>query len=122
MALPAGYASVMRERDDASRRERNKQKAKAWRVEQRAREEAAMPLSKPDLTALLDHLDRTLFEDRDGTTWCLCDHTCRHAFELLASRGLDVAAILRWCEEFGGFCDCQIASNVGSAWRDRLGS
>ena len=76
-----------------------------------------MPISKTELKILLDYLNDTLFEVREkGNIWCSCDHTKNRSRAFLVSRGLPTEPILRWFEEYGGFCDCEICANVGDRW------
>ena len=83
--------------------------------------EARMPISKPDLRDLLEMLDSTLFERRDGRTWCRCDHSLRRTREFLRSRNLAEDAIVSWLGEYGGYCDCEVAANVSDYWAEHVG-
>ncbi len=83
--------------------------------------EAQMPLSKNDLNDLLNMLEDTIFEKRsDGTIWCYCDETLAQTRAFLRTRNLAEDDIIPWLNEYGGFCDCEVSSNVGDSWADRL--
>jgi len=88
------------------------------RQQERAEAEARMPISKTDLRGLLDFLEATIFEKRGDKNWCYCDHTLRQTREFLRSRSLPEDSIAEWLGDYGGFCDCEVASNVGDYWSD----
>ena len=76
------------------------------REEERKKALAALPLSRNDLADLFDHLDEALSED--------CDHTLAKTKAFLKSRNLDNENVLRWLEDHGGHCDCEVLDNVES--------
>ncbi len=82
---------------------------------------ARMPLSREHLAALLRHLDRNVFEARpDGTVWVGCDHTYRLTEGFLTGLGSWSPAVREWLASYGGYCDCEVAANVGSEWGGQL--
>jgi hypothetical protein len=96
-----------------SDRDRNKDLKRQFKQRERANAEARLPLSKPDLAALFDHLDEQV--GKHG-----CDHTLRHTRAFLAARRMDEAAVVPWLHESGGTCDCEVLANVESEWADRM--
>lgn len=84
---------------------------KALRATERRDEDARRPISVEHLRELLDHLDEVL-EDQP------CDHTMRLTTAFLRDRDLDEHEIVAWFEDQGGYCDCEVAANVGEQWRD----
>lgn len=76
---------------------------------QRAEAEARLPLPRSDLTALFDFLDSRL-ESED------CDHTLRLTREFLRERSVPEEPVVAWLGEHGGFCDCEVLSNVEDEW------
>src|SRR5689334_16863889 len=102
-------------------KKRRRKIVQALAAQERAQEEASMPLSKVDLRLLLEHLEEILFERRaDGTQWCYCDHTLKRTRAFLLERQLNQDEIIDWLEEYGGFCDCEVSANVGGTWADRV--
>ena len=75
---------------------------------QRARTEAQLPLSKPDLKALFDHVDTRL--EAEG-----CDRTLRHTLAFLEANQLPRESVVMWLNENGGYCDCEVIANVEEA-------
>jgi hypothetical protein len=68
--------------------------------------EAGLPMKKELFKGLFDFLDDELSK-KD------CDDTNRMTKEHLEAIGLqDVDAVLDWLEEQGGYCDCEVLSNV----------
>jgi transposase len=93
-----------------SQAEKNRRKALVNEIVQRKRqaEEARMPLSRTDLTALFDYLDGALVEG--------CDHSLRLTRRFLGSLSISEEAVISWLGEFGGYCDCEVLANVEDAW------
>ena len=98
-----------------NKEEQKRRKALRRQVDQRERAEAeaALPLSKPDLRALLEHVEAEV--ESEG-----CDHSLRHTHAFLSERGLSEAKVLPWLRSGGGYCDCEVAANVGETWEGRL--
>ena len=74
---------------------------------------ARMPISFTDLAALFDHLDEQLIEKG-------CDHTPRITVAFLRDKELEVASVIPWLEEFGGYCDCEVLANVEESWQSEI--
>ena len=93
-----------------SKSETDYRKALRRAAEQRTRasEEAGMPISKADLAELFNYVDASLSGD--------CDHTLRYTREFLSSRQLPEASVIPWLAEYGGYCDCEVLSNVEERW------
>ncbi|HET9654927.1 MAG TPA: DUF2695 domain-containing protein [Kineosporiaceae bacterium] len=72
---------------------------------QQARSAAFMPLDRPQLEALLAHVDDSVFAQG-------CDHTLRAADAWAATQDVDLAQLHRGLEEYGGFCDCGVMLSV----------
>ncbi|MBW4690698.1 MAG: DUF2695 domain-containing protein [Lyngbya sp. HA4199-MV5] len=102
-------------------KQRRREIIRGIREREHADAEARMPISKADLRDLFKMLDSTLFEQRDDEIWCYCDHTLRRSREFLRSRSLPEDSIAEWFGEYGGFCDCEVASNVTAHWAKHIG-
>jgi hypothetical protein len=74
---------------------------------------AALPLTKEDLRALFDHLDRPGLEP--------CAHTFRETEAFLVDRGIPKEPVIRWLQEHGGYCDCEVIYNVDAEWGEWAG-
>lgn len=74
----------------------------------RVEEEAHMPISRPQLSALFHDLDVAL---KDG-----CDHTLSFTVAYLRSHGLSETLIIPWLQKQGGYCDCEVLANVEERW------
>ena len=62
-----------------------------------------MPMTPQQLRGLLDHLDANLKS---------CDHTRRLTAIWLDAEQLDKDRVLPWLAEHGGYCDCEVLSNL----------
>jgi uncharacterized protein DUF2695 len=96
--------------DDEKRRRRAL--VRKWKDENLHRAVAAMPISKHDLAELLEFVEERSDEG--------CDSTLRHTRSFMRTRRLPEDLIVAWLGEYGGFCDCEVAGNVGSEWGDWL--
>jgi Protein of unknown function (DUF2695) len=96
-----------------SDRDRKKALKRQFKGRERADADARLPLPKPDLAELFDRLDDRLSAED-------CDHTLRHTEAFLTERGFDVATVVTWLRESGGYCDCEVLANVEDQWADRL--
>jgi hypothetical protein len=99
--------------------DRNERKAKlaAWKASERARGRAAFPLDDTRLAMFFARVDE-LF-DSEG-----CDHTPRHAMRAMDELALDddeANALMEWCRDNGGYCDCEIAANTQEHWSEARG-
>ena len=72
--------------------------------QERQRERSRILLTDTELEALLDHLDERL--ESEG-----CDHTHRRTRRWLTDHGKG-DRVLSGFEDLGGYCDCEILSNV----------
>ncbi len=89
-----------------------KQLLKAWKRGEEEKARAAFPLTESLLTAFFENLQMRF--EHDG-----CWHDTRHAQVAIDDLGLtDVQAnrLLDWCNDKGGFCDCEIAANTRAHW------
>jgi hypothetical protein len=71
----------------------------------------SMPIPYHVMNGLFDHLE---FGD------LACDHTHRRTIEFLRQHGLDVEPVVAWFEGLGGFCDCEVMSNVCRIYMEQL--
>ena len=84
--------------------ERKKELLRAWRREEQTKLLESIPMAHPELRSLFDLLNR---EDAPA-----CDHTLRETIAFLNERNLDVEKIVRWLNDHGGYCDCEVIFNV----------
>ncbi|MFK7739556.1 MAG: DUF2695 domain-containing protein [Planctomycetota bacterium] len=82
---------------------------KAWRLAERARALAALPLEDDVLEAMFEALEVALEADA-------CDHTRRKTEAWLQSHDYTGARVAAWLDETGGFCDCAVLFNSMDAW------
>jgi hypothetical protein len=94
----------MTSKDDKAERERLRNEY--LRAQQTA-SAARMPLDRPQLEALLDHVEAAL--GADG-----CDHTPAATEAWAAREGVDPQQLLEGLGEYGGFCDCEVVVDVGA--------
>lgn len=87
----------------------DKDRKKAWVMEQKARARADFPLSDADLLALFEYIESEI-----GRCGCADDRRLTRAW--LEDRHLDVVLVLAWLDTAGGFCDCEVASNARDHW------
>ena len=78
---------------------------RAYKDDEKARRRDAMLLDRAVLTDLLDHLDERL-TDRP------CDHTLRITRAWAVQHEIDETALAESLAHFGGYCDCEVLSNV----------
>ena len=78
---------------------------------ERAQFIASLPASRADIRDLFDYLDST---DEP------CGHSLNQTLEFLRDRGLPEEKIVAWLEEHGGYCDCEVISNVEDAWNQMV--
>ena len=86
---------------------------KSWKLQERQKLVASIPMPHADLRALFDFLDR-----KDAPQ---CDHTLRETIEFLQQRALDVERIILWLNEYGGYCDCEVIYNVDDKFGEIVG-
>ncbi|UYK81289.1 DUF2695 domain-containing protein [Xanthomonas sacchari] len=88
--------------------QRRKQLRRAAEAKQRESEESSLPVPRETLWALFDYLDMSLAVG--------CDHSLRLTEQFLASREIRPELLVAWLGEYGGFCDCEVLSNVEERW------
>jgi hypothetical protein len=44
-----------------------------------------------------------------------CDGTLRRTKQFLRRQRLRISQVIRWLEQLGGYCDCEVVLNVGLA-------
>ncbi len=71
------------------------------------------PISRSDLKALFDYLDR----DRTVP----CTHTFKETTAFLEERGLPVDETIKWLQNNGGGCDCEVILNTDATWGEWAG-
>ena len=92
-------------------RERRRAILRDLKERERAQFIASLPASKSDIRDLFVSLDNT---DEP------CDHTLNRTREFLRERGLPEEKAVEWLEEHGGFCDCEVISNVEDEWNQKV--
>lgn len=91
---------------------RRKALLRQWKQAEQARERALFPLPDATLRGFFEQLE-TALQDAG------CQHDTRLAQAVID--GLQLAdplanALLDWCADNGGFCDCEIAGNAQQHW------
>ena len=89
-----------------------KEKLKAWRDGENAKARLLYPLPDSQLEQFF-----ALLEERRAEVGCF--HDFRHStkvFDLMGLSSDEADALLDWCHEHGGFCDCEIAANTFMHW------
>ncbi len=71
------------------------------------------PLSRADLKALFDFLDRPNPDP--------CTHTFKECAAFLQSRNLPLKNTLEWLQENGAYCDCEVIFNTDAQWGEWAG-
>jgi hypothetical protein len=91
---------------------KRKEILKAWKAEQRSAAQATFPESDSVLEAFFNNVEGLV--DEQG-----CFHDTRYAEAAMAElkiQGSRAEALFDWCEDNGGFCDCEIAGNAHQHW------
>lgn len=86
------------------RARRKKIKDDYLRAEQAA-SAALMPLDRPQLEALLRHVEAAV--ERNG-----CDHSRTSTDAWAVANGVELTRLHVGLEEYGGYCDCEVVMNV----------
>lgn len=97
-----------RRRSKGERVEKSRKKELKKLAAQRQRDafEKSLPMSRAEFEGLFEFLD-------EGLAHRGCDGTHRLTLEFLrARRASNEAAVLDFCEQNGGYCDCEVLSNV----------
>jgi|GEM_PF-4047403 len=98
----SGYSTDMAPEDREQKR--------AWKETQKAQARAAFPLADDALAALFAAVEEAV--DAEG-----CSDTRAFSEAWLAGRPQqEIAAVLAWLDETGGFCDCEVVANSGDHW------
>lgn len=92
----------MASRDEKGRRKQLKDQL--LRDEQ-ATSTALMPLDREQLESLLAYVEDAV--ERDG-----CDHSRKATDSWASANSLDLDRLHAGLEEYGGYCDCEVAMNV----------
>jgi Protein of unknown function (DUF2695) len=71
------------------------------------------PISHTDLKELFEWLDRPNPPP--------CEHGYKETLQFLNSRGLQIDPTLKWLQDNGGYCDCEIIYNVTDQWGGIVG-
>jgi hypothetical protein len=71
------------------------------------------PISREDLKALFDYLDRPNPDP--------CTNTFKETIAFLKSRNLPVAETIEWLEYNGAGCDCEVIFNTEGDWGEWAG-
>jgi hypothetical protein len=91
-----------------------KAKLKAWREGEKAKARAEYPLDDARLGEFF-----RLLEELRAAHGCFRD--LRHASAAIAQLALsdaDADALFDWCNDHGGYCDCEIAANTFGRWQE----
>ena len=100
------HAARRRSKGEIVEKSRKKELKKLTAQRQRDVFEKSLPMSRAEFEGLFEFLDEGLAH-RD------CDGTHRLTLEFLrARRASNEAAVLDFCEQNGGYCDCEVLSNV----------
>jgi hypothetical protein len=87
---------------------RRKQLKDAYLRADQAASAALMPLDRPQLESLLDHVDAAVASRG-------CDHTRKATDDWATQHGVELSRLHAGLEEYGGFCDCEVVMNVDPA-------
>jgi len=91
-----------------------KAKLRAWREAEHAKARLAFPLPDEQLNAFFCGVEA--LRAKHG-----CAHDTRHAEAVLPTLGVPPSttqSVFSWCEDNGGFCDCEIAANTREHWEE----
>jgi|SRR5262245_54277443 len=76
----------------------------AMRQTERDQLRSSLPLSPELMRALFDFVDEQLSKTE-------CDDSLSHTLIFLGQRELPVESVVRWLEDAGGHCDCEVLAN-----------
>ena len=94
-----------------SEKERQRRTKQAFKSEERRTELASCPFPLELVAELVQSVEGMVF-DKTGS---LCDHSLRLTRSFLTARGVeDVDGMVAFLHSKGGYCDCEVADNVGS--------
>lgn len=77
----------------------------ALRDQERQKAREGFPAPILTLKGLFDFLDLRLSESE-------CDDTLRFTQDYIRRNDMDERLTVEWCEQNGGFCDCEVLDNV----------
>jgi len=89
----------------------DRDRKKGWKSEQKTLARTSFPLPDAQLESLFDLVANSV--DRMG-----CDHTRTFTEDWLDDNKIDAEPVLKWLEENGGFCDCEVAGNAMQHWEE----
>ena len=81
-----------------------------FKAQERKKLEDSIPMSVDQLKEFLSFLNRPEASS--------CDHTLKEAAQWLEDNKLDQNKVIPWLNDNGGFCDCEVISNVYDAVGD----
>ncbi len=87
---------------------------KAWKESQHIKARAEFPLNSDLLEEFFSKLEESMHAYG-------CFHDTRHSQAIIDSLELSdesANALLDWCNQNGGFCDCEISANTFSHWQE----
>jgi len=87
----------------------DKERKRLWKDQKRAVARGAFPLSDDLLQSLFETVAGAVAEHG-------CDHTRRYTEQWLLSHPESREVVIRWLEEHGGFCDCEVDANAADHW------
>ena len=73
------------------------------------------PISYAELRDLFEHLDRA------SMTGYECDHSFSLTKDFLSKRSFPPDPMLKWLEENGAGCDCEVMFNTAAQWEEIVG-
>ena len=89
--------------------QQDKERKRAWKVQQRDLSRAAFPLSNELLGGLFASV-------ADQVELHGCDHSLRFTEEWIARNTQSRDPLIAWLEENGGYCDCEVVANALDHW------
>jgi hypothetical protein len=92
----------MKSEDEKSRR---KQLLKELKQKEKEAFISKLPAEIHLFTELFDYLDERLEEEG-------CDHTLQLTEDFLVDKNIDKDAVIKWLNDNGGYCDCEVLNNV----------
>ncbi len=90
---------------DSADRDRKRQ----WKARQREAARGAFPVSDALLQTLFKSVEELVNENG-------CDHSLRFTEQWIAKNQQPREPLIRWLDENGGFCDCEVVANAYDHW------
>ena len=96
-----------------SKEEKDRRKLLLQQIKQekRARGRAQLPLDSEAMRKLFDYVDAKLSETE-------CDNDLTHTRAYLSAAGLPPEKTIRWLQDHGGCCDCEVLANAEQEWEE----